>query len=179
MFSLKRFFFSAGRPSFRKDGFTLIELVVVMALIGIMMFVTIPNFQHLLTDDMRETSQWILLQVPKFKAKAIAKNQQYELHADMENRRLWFSNSGMSDDEMRSAMEQGFQLSDSVQIVDVLYPDDESFNGGDALICFYPKGYSDKAVLHLEKDNGDRRSFLFEPFLTQIDMTEGYVDFED
>lgn len=179
MFSLKRFSSSAGRPNFRKDGFTLIELVVVMTLISIMVFVTIPNFQHLLTDNMRETSQWILLQVPKFKAKATSENQLYTLHVDMDNHILWFSCSGMSDYELHSAMEQGFQIDDSIRVVDVLYSNEESYNGGDALISFYPKGYSDKAILHFEKDNGDRLSFLFEPFLSQIDMVEGYVDFED
>ena len=176
---LKRFSTLSGMPYLRRDGFTLIELVVIMALIGIMLFVAIPNFQHLLSNDTRKTSQWILLQVPKFKSLAVSENQIYALHADMDKQRLWFSNSWMSEDELSSAEDEGLALSDSIEIIDVLYSNEEGFDGGDALICFYPKGYSDRAILHLEEKDGDRLSFIFEPFLNQIDMIEGYVDFED
>lgn len=179
MFSLNRFSSLTGTPDIGRAGFTLIELVVVMALIGIMLTVTIPNFQHLLTDDTRTTSQWILLQVPKYKALAVSENRVYALHADMEERRLWFSGDGMSDGELTGATDQGLQMSESIEIMDVLYSNEERIDGGDALINFYPNGYSDKAILHLEEDGGDRLSFLFEPFLNQVDMTDGYVDFED
>lgn len=179
MFSSKRLLPSSCKPCFGRDGFTLIEIVVVMALISIMLFVAVPNFQHLLTNDTRKASQWILLQVPKYKSLATTENQVYALHVDMDKQRLWFSNSWMPDEDQTAAMEQGFQFGDSIRIIDVLYSNEEGFNGGDALICFYPKGYSDRAILHLEEKDGDRLSFLFEPFLNQIDMTEGYVDFED
>lgn len=167
------------QPRLGENGFTLIELVVVMALIGIMLFVAVPNFQHLLTNDTRKTAQWILLQVPKYKSLAASENLVYALHADMESQRIWFSNSLMSDDDELAAMQEGLELSKSIRILDVLYSAEEGANAGDAVICFYPKGYSDRAILHLEEKDGDRISFLFEPFLNQIDMTEGYVDFED
>jgi prepilin-type N-terminal cleavage/methylation domain-containing protein len=179
MSSLKPFSSSTVNIKERRNGFTLIELVVVMALVGIMLFFTIPNFAHLLTDDSRMASQWILLQVPKFRGQAASENQLYFLHVDMDNHRLWFSNSGMSDEEASQAMEQGFQLSDDIRILDVLYGEDEFANAGEAFICFYPKGYSDKAILHLEKKNGDRLSFVFEPFLNQVEMIDGYAGFED
>lgn len=163
----------------RKNGFTLIELVVVIALVGIMLFFTIPNFGHLFSDDLRKTSQWILLQVPKYKGRAVSESRPYYLHVDMDNHRLWFSNSGMSEEEQNQAMEQGFQFSDEIRILDILYSEDEFANAGEAFIGFYPKGYSDKAILHLEKENGDRLSFLFEPFLNQVEMIDGYIGFED
>lgn len=179
MISSNRSLRLSARPHFGEAGFTLIEIVVVMALIGIMLFIVVPNFQHLLTNDTRKVSQWILLQVPKQKSLAVTENQIYALHVDMDNNRLWFSNSFMSDDDQLAAMEQGLKLGNKIRIVDVLYSNEEGFNGGEAIICFYPKGYSDRAILHLEEKDGDRLSFLFEPFLNQVDMTDGYVDFED
>jgi prepilin-type N-terminal cleavage/methylation domain-containing protein len=180
MIPLKPFFpFPVVDTRGRRNGFTLIELVVVMALVGIMLFFTIPNFGHLLTDDLRKTSQWILLQVPKYRSRAVSENQPYFLHVDMDNHRLWFSNSLMSEEEQNLAMEQGFQLADDIRILDILYREDEFANAGEAFIGFYPKGYSDKAILHLEKEDGDRLSFLFEPFLNQVEMNDGYIGFKD
>jgi prepilin-type N-terminal cleavage/methylation domain-containing protein len=162
----------------RRNGFTLIELVVVIALIGIMLFFTIPNFGHLFSDDLRKTSQWILLQVPKYRGRAVSENQPYFLHADMDNHRLWFSSSLMTEEEQDLAMEQGLQLVDEIRILDIIYSEDEYANAGETFIGFYPKGYSDKAILHLENENGDRLSFLFEPFLNQVEMIDGYIGFE-
>lgn len=179
MFPLKPFPFSIGCPNRGRGGFTLIELVVVMALVGIMLLIAVPNFQHLLTDDSRKASQWILLQVPKFKARAISEHQVYFLHVDMDRQRLWFSNGSMSDDEQALAMEEGFQLSDTVRIVEILFASEGGFNAGEAIISFYPKGYSDKAIVHMEGKDEERLSFVFEPFLNQVAMTEGYVGFED
>jgi prepilin-type N-terminal cleavage/methylation domain-containing protein len=179
MLSLNRSLPLSVKPHFEGDGFTLIEIVVVMALIGIMLFIVVPNFQHLLTNDTRKASQWILLQVPKQKSQAVSENQVYALHVDIDKNRLWFSNSFMSDEDQLAAMEQGLKLGDKIRILDVLYSNEEGINGGETLIFFYPKGYSDRAILHLEEKDGDRLSFLFEPFLNQVGMTDGYVDFED
>ena len=173
-----RFFFPPPEKGTRSNGFTLIELVVVIALIGIMLFVAVPNFQDLFNDDTRKTSQWILLQVPKHRALAVSETRTYALHLDMAEQRLWFSHMDMSDEELQSAEDRGLELDDSVRLLDVAYSYGDSSNSGEALILFFPKGYSDKAIVHMEGEDSDRLSFVFEPFLTQVEMIEGYADFE-
>ena len=173
-----RFFLLSPETNNRSNGFTLIELVVVIALIGIMLFVAVPNFQHLFTDETRKTSQWILLQVPKHRALAVSETRTYTLHVDMAEQRLWFSNMDMSDEELPSAMSRGLQLKESVRLLDVAYSYGDSINSGEAQILFSPKGYSDKAIIHMEGETGAERSFVFEPFLTQVEIIEGYADFE-
>jgi prepilin-type N-terminal cleavage/methylation domain-containing protein len=162
----------------RSNGFTLIELVVVIALIGIILFVTVPNFQHLFSDETRKTSQWILLQVPKHRALAVSETRIHTLHVDMAEQRLWFSNMDMSDEELSSAMTRGLELDDSVRLLDVAYSYGDSVNSGEAQILFFPKGYSDKAIIHMEGENGDQCSFIIEPFLSKVEIIEGYADFE-
>ena len=96
------------RVGFR--GFTLIELVVVMALIAIMMALAIPNLQHILTDDTRKASQWILVQVPRLKSRAVSEGKIYTLHADMDGNMLWISNDGMSDEELSQAKKRDLRF---------------------------------------------------------------------
>jgi prepilin-type N-terminal cleavage/methylation domain-containing protein len=160
-------------------GFTLIELIVVMALIGIMTFMAIPGFQHILTDDTRKASQWILVEVPRLKARAVSEMKVYALHADMDDNLFWISSGELSDDDMNLAKKRGRPLSDDIFLLDVEYPDGETVDSGEAVIHFYPKGYSDKVIIHLENNDGSRRSFLIEPFLSQVEMKEEYVDFEE
>lgn len=175
----RRFYVPSEEGFLGIRGFTLIELVVVMALLGIMLFVAIPNFQHILTDDTRKVSQWILVQVPRLKAQAASDMKVYALHADMEESLLWVSNVTMSDDEIDLARKQGRPLSDDSFLLDVAYANGDTIDSGDAVIYFYPKGYSDKVIIHMEDDSGSQRSFLIEPFLSQVDMKEEYVDFEE
>ena len=160
-------------------GFTLIELVVVMALIGTMLFVALPNFQHLIADETRKTSQWILLQVPKYRTLAVSKTQTCTLHVDMSDQRLWFSSSLMTEEELLEATEKGLKLDNPPRLLDVTYSYGDIINSGEAIINFYSKDYCDKAILHMESEDGDPVSFIFEPFLTQVLLEEGYVDFEE
>jgi prepilin-type N-terminal cleavage/methylation domain-containing protein len=159
-------------------GFTLIELIVVIALFGIVMLTAVPNVRHLLTDETRKVSQWILLQVPLLKTRAMSEKTMYTLHADMDDNTIWISHGYMTEDEMAAAKDYGRFLGDSVYLLDVEYDNGDVVDAGDAAIRFYPKGYSDRVILHLEEDSGDRRSFFIEPFLRQVDIAEGYVEFE-
>lgn len=166
-----------GRVDIR--GFTLIELVVVMALVGIMMFVAIPGFQHILTDDTRKASQWILMQAPRLKARAVSEKKIYTLHVDMDDNLLWVSSGIMPDDDMSQARKNGRPLTGDSVLLDVAYADGETVDSGEAEIHFYPGGFSDKAIIHMEDENGSRRSFIIEPFLSQVELREEYVDFEE
>ena len=161
-------------------GFTLIELVVVMALLGIMLFMTLPSFQHILTDDTRKASQWILVQVPRLKARAVTERTVYVLHIDLDENLLWVSNGALpTDDDMGVEKKQEKAFSEDSVLIDVAYPGGETIDSGEADIYFYPKGYSDKAVIHMEDDEGDFRSFLIEPFLSWVEMKEEYVELEE
>ena len=52
----------------RIKGFTLIELIVVIALISIMLFLAIPKFQSdIFTDSTKKVSRWIIYKVPALK----------------------------------------------------------------------------------------------------------------
>lgn len=133
----------------------------------------------MLSNDTRKTCQWILLKVPEYRNRAVSENQTYILHADMANKLLWFSGSNMTDEQLETAMSQGYSLSDAFFIADVTYAGDESINSGDAPVILYPKGYSSNAILHMEDSGGENFSFIFEPFLNQVELVNGYADFED
>jgi len=161
-------------------GYTLIELVVVMALISIMFFFAMPRFQdNMLTDQVRKTSRWVITQTRHIKQRAVREKKDYVLHVDMDAEKLWVSTLDMEEEALQKAEEDAFQLSEDVEIMDVEFPIKGKLASGQADIYFYAKGYSDKALIHMQEDHDRQVSFLIEPFLPQTKYIEGYSEFGD
>lgn len=162
-----------------KQGFTLFELMAVIAVISISLFFAIPKFQEIaLPDDSKKLSRWILLTVPALKQKALQDQTTYILHADMEEGGFWISHEGMSEEQLAEARKSPvYPLSDDIRIRGVRYPVRGMVSIGDAEIRFHKRGYSDKVMLYI-KDGDKEISFLIEPFLSKVRRYDGYADFE-
>ena len=164
----------------RIKGFTLIELVVVVALISIMLFLAIPRFQSdFLTNSSKKVSRWILYKVPSLKENAFRNQKRYVLHVGIDSEKMWITHDGMSDEELQDAEMDAFKIPGDITVQDVEFPDEQIISGGRADIYFYEKGYSDKAIIHMVNDDDRRLSFLIEPFLPRVYVYNTYVRFED
>ncbi len=164
----------------KKDtsGFTLIELMVVIALITIMFSITIPRFsQSYFSDSTRKASSWIILNVKMLKEKAFQDQQRYILHVDIDTDKLWVSIDAMEEEDLLKAEQNAYTLSGGDRIVDVEFPVHGSMSYGTAEICFYPKGYSDKAIIHIADDSNDQKSLIIEPFLNKVKLIDDYIRF--
>ena len=159
----------------RNRGFTLIEIITVLALISLTLLITIPRIPDgLFTDETKKTARWIIAKVQVLKDRAAREQKRYTLNIDLSSRRFWISHDGMSPDERQVAEKKGFKLPASMKIRDVEYPNDKIVSFGQTVIFFYPKGYSDQAVIHLE--NGEKQlSIRIEPFLSTVKLFEEYV----
>jgi len=84
----------------RNDGFTLIELIVVISLIGLMLFFSLPRLQNNpFFDDSKKSSRWLIGKVQALKESAIRNQKQYTLHFDLDSGRIWETNESMSQEE--------------------------------------------------------------------------------
>ena len=161
-------------------GYTLIELVVVMALISIMFFFAMPRFrENVLTDQVRKTSRWVITQTRHLKQQSIREKKDYILHVDMDSHKLWISDPDMEEAALEKAEDEAFQLPEDVEVIDVEFPVRGKISTGQADIYFYAKGYSDKALIHIQQDSERQVSFLIEPFLPQTKYIEDYAEFDN
>lgn len=164
----------------RIKGFTLIELIVVISLISIMLFFAIPRFQRsVLSDSTKDVSRWILLKIPYLKERAAREQKKYILHVSLESNKLWITHEAMPEEALQSAETNGYELPEDIKLLDVEYPDQEKLSAGQADIYFNEKGYSDKAIIHLENDDSEKLSFLIEPFLLRVRLYNRYAEFGD
>lgn len=160
------------------QGYTLIELVVVIALISTMLFFAMPRFRNnVLTDQVRKTSRWIITQTRHLKQQSIREKRDYILHVDMDADKFWISTPDMEEEALEKAENEAYRLSEDLMILDVEFPGRGKISSGQADIYFYAKGYSDKALIHLQHDDDRQASFLIEPFLPQPKYSEDYSDF--
>jgi prepilin-type N-terminal cleavage/methylation domain-containing protein len=164
----------------RNSGYTLIELIVVISLIGLLLFIAVPRLRHtVMTDDTQVVARWIAANVQALKHKTVQNHRGYSLHIDLDSRKMWITDTSMSPDELEAASRNAFLLPNGMKITDVVFPDEEVTAAGTANIRFYEKGYSDMAVIHVDGGGGRQQSFLVEPFLPNVKIFAKHVGFEN
>jgi len=168
------FFFQ--KSSTRDRGFTLIELIVVLVVIGIMLSITIPKFrQALVSDSLDTTSLRLIGLVQDLREKAIRGQVSYALHFDIPHNSIWFVASDASEEEQETAKEKAYELPDDIRIEDIWSWRNGTFYD-DAAILISRKGYIEQAIIHLESDDGREISLELTPFLGSVKIHEGYVE---
>ncbi len=164
----------------RPLGFTLIELIVVTALISIMLTFAIPRFHNVLVSDSTgKTSRWIIGTTKALRESAMRHQKRYVLHIDMEAETLWTSDESMTEEAILQAASTGFKLPDDVRLVDIEFPVNGKVSTGRADIYFYPQAYSDQALIHIENEDFTSLTYSIEPFLSEIVIYETYKSYHD
>lgn len=162
-----------------QDGFTLIELIVVISLMGLMLFFTLPRLgENPFLDGSKQSSRWLIGKVQTLKESAIRKQKQHSLHFDLDSGLIWETNESMSIEDIEdAALNSSYSLPDDLRIIDIEYAQKGKVDSGQAEITFYKAGYTDKAMVHMQEDD-TYMSFLIEPFLTHVQFFEEYVGFD-
>ena len=169
----------SGQTSGRNSGFTLIELIVVIALLSIMLAFALPRFEgSMLTNNNKKVIRWFINQVQILKQNSLKNRKIYTLNISPDAGKMWISDESMTEEALEAASQNGFSMPDNITITGVLYPDGKKISFGNAEIRFYKTGYSDKVIIHIEDDDNNPTSLLIEPFLPNIKVYEEYVDFE-
>lgn len=157
-----------------EQAFTLIEMVVVTALIAIMLMVAIPRLDGgFFSDSDGETARYIIATVSHLKEKAVIEQKTYLLNVSPDIQRFWVTVDGMAETDASKARDEGYRLPRGIRIDHVAFSSDERISSGTIPIGFYPQGYSDKAVIRLRTNDGERLSFFIEPFLAGVEMVKG------
>jgi prepilin-type N-terminal cleavage/methylation domain-containing protein len=160
-------------------GFTLLELIVVISLLGIMLVLTVPRFHEtLLLDERKTNSRWIIGKIQSLKEAAVRNQKRYILHIDLDSERFWETDESMSPEAIENAAVNADALPSGLKITDIEYPIHGKINSGQAEIAFYKNGFSDKVFIHVQ-DGETHISYLIEPFLSEVSRYETYIGFEN
>ncbi len=161
---------------FNRAGYTLLELIVVIVLLGLIFGLTAPKFmQGLLTDSLNATSLRFIGLIQDLREQAIRGQEPYTLHIDIRANKVWAFASSASEEEQEKARKRAYQLPPDVEIQDIW-----SWTGGkhydEAIIRFSKKGYVEQSVIHLKSEDDREISLELYPFLGTIKIHDGYVE---
>ena len=85
-----------------ESGFTLLELIVVITLLGIMLVFTIPRFHDsLFLDQDKKAARWIIGKVRALKEASIRNQTNVTLHIDLDTQQYWETNESMAAEDMQ------------------------------------------------------------------------------
>jgi prepilin-type N-terminal cleavage/methylation domain-containing protein len=163
----------------RQAGYTLLELIVVMALIGIVFFFAVPRFEgSLFFDDAKQSSRWLIGKLQALREEALRTHRRHFLHVDFETNRLWQTSEAMTSEEIDLAIRRAQRLPGGALVMSVEFPGLERIQSGRTEIRFFGDGHTDRVLIHLRQ--GDAfASFLLEPFLSHVKMFDAFVSFDD
>ncbi|MGB5685269.1 MAG: prepilin-type N-terminal cleavage/methylation domain-containing protein [Candidatus Electrothrix sp.] len=169
-----------------QKGFTLIELIIVMVLISLITSFALPQIQaNLYTNELSATAQRFVGLVTEAGQQARTQHVVLSLRFDAEAKAfsvvpLTFRPKTESSEGDKTYLRA--QLEDSVILAGIETQDEDeetSIDTGDTGIFFTTKGYTRKAVIHFEGDNGDQVSVILSPFLGVARILEGHVSLVD
>lgn len=163
-----------GRPSPR-SGFTLLELIVVCALIGMLLVAAVPGFrQAVVQDELRSDSRKLIGYIRGVREKTMRDQQPRLLIFDFSENRVFYQPETAGDDkEQESPI---LKLTQEVSLRDLWTKSGGKKDAGRVEVRVSRQGYMDRSVVHLENRDGDGVSLLLFPFSTDIEVRDGYYE---
>ncbi len=159
-----------------EEGYTLIEISVVIVLIGVILLMAIPRVQDTLTSDrMRSAVRNLSGTARELKANAVREQVDHYLHLDLDRRVLWSTRDDMTAETRTIRRSRARSLPSGVRIVDVALADEGKKNQGEVIIRFFSQGYVQPAAIHLTDDERTM-TLIFQPFLSTFEVQDKYVD---
>jgi prepilin-type N-terminal cleavage/methylation domain-containing protein len=162
------------------QGFTLIELTVVILLTGFMLMITLPRLQNIaFSDNLKNTLRTLTSMINELRYQAIRENQEYYLNFDFGTKKFWTDSSYLTEEQRTLAKKNSVALPSSINVVDITFKDGEVLTAGQVSIGVNKDGYVDPAVIHLGSDDGRQFTFVLRPFLASVNILKDYVKISD
>ncbi len=160
------------------EGFTLLELIVVICLMGIVAAFAFPRFSSTFFRDKKEiTINQLHLNVVKLKKEAPIQGQTLMMCFAEGSGTVSIKAAARSPVSGETTAIAEFLLPDGMTVDTIEFSPGTAPHG--PCIRFHKKGYSDPAIIHLSDSDGRRFSLVIPKFLHRVDYHEGDIRFDD
>lgn len=176
----------AGRHADSRSGFTLIELIVVITILGILAAVVMPTIGNISPKyRLRAAARTVGSQIGWTRSMAGATGETYAMRYDLEAGSFWsILPPGKDDDpeldiDEREALE-ALDLPDHIAIAEVRYPNgDKEERTGIAQVIFDPHGNDGSHIVILVNEEETKISVKFSSLIGAVDFFAGEAEFEE
>ena len=169
-----------GRASIHHEGFTLLELIVVMVLIAITVTLTVPKISNFLyTDQLKVTVRKLVGLINQSSQLAQRQQAPYLLRFIEGERRFVVEPELKKEKEgyaaTKEGKERGLHLAESVQVKDLWSWYGGTRTAAEFVIRFTKNGYVEPTVIHLREAGGQEISVVLSPFLGKVQVVDRYI----
>ena len=157
-------------------GYTLIEMAVVILLVGILVGVSIPRVRDTVAgDSLKKASRTLIILSRELRNDAVREQVDYELHVDMDGRKLWRCPVDTTAEKRVEVRRQAFALPEGIRFRDIqLYGAGKQLRG-EVVMRFSRGGYMQPAVIHLAYGEKNM-TLIFGPFIPRVQVQDEYID---
>lgn len=164
----------------QQQGFTLLELLVVILIIGAFFFIAVPKFQDMTQVNLKSASRNLTATIKYLYNEAAFKKNIYRLTFDVENGEYWVE--FLNDDEFVLSQDSAqirHKLPNGIYFKDIVTErtlernplDDEK-----EYILFLPTGFVEPAVIHIYTDDEQYYTLATKPYTGGTKVYDEYVD---
>jgi general secretion pathway protein H len=167
-----------SRPlSLGLTGFTLVELLVVIILVGVIVVLAVPSTRDVLTgDSLKKASRQFIAMERKLRGDAVRDQIDYILCIDLPNSAYWVVTSDMTPEKQDEIKKNPKHLPADVVVADIVDESNKKKFDGEARIVFRKNNICSPAIIHLAYEE-DSMTIVINPFLGVTDIFDKYVDF--
>lgn len=159
-----------------KHGFTLVELLVVIALIGIILILAVPVTRDALTvGKLQKASRQFIGLERKLRVEAVRDQVDYILMLDIAGASCYVITSDMTPEKLKEVQANAKKLPSGVAILDVINRKSEKIANGIVKIKFGKNNICTPLILHLAEEE-ERMTLVVNPFLGVTAVYEQYVE---
>ena len=160
----------------KSSGFTLLELLVVIVLMGVILALAVPSTRDVLTgDNLKKASRQLMGMEKKLRVEAVRDQIDYILSLDLLNAAYWVVASDMTSEKQDEIKKRPQHLPSGVVILDIVGENNKKQSADEARIKFGKKNICFPAVIHLAYEE-NRMTMVINPFLGVTDVYDKYVD---
>lgn len=182
------------RPARDNSGFTLIEIVVVIAIVALMFMIAAPRITRVFSSQRENFAIFTGMIVRTFDDAFLHNRTNYlTVHLQspdpedtLGQKEVFSRHNGISvlnitdgefvESKLRSLKFKEF--SDSFLIEEVLLSTGEKITNGNVLIPFYPQGYSDNVIIHIMVNGDQQWSIRIVKHMKEPKVIEGWITHE-
>jgi general secretion pathway protein H len=161
-------------------GFTLLELVVVIAIISVIMMLAIPRLPSSNASDLRNSARTLAATLRYLGENSVTARIQYRMHLNVRDSEITIAKR--TGDGGEAPPDDTFLnkrlLAEGITIGDVLTPRLGTVKEGEVLLDFGPGGMADFLTIHLRKSAGAQYTVIAFPGNGKIKVYEGYQEAE-
>jgi prepilin-type N-terminal cleavage/methylation domain-containing protein len=159
-----------------QTGFTLIELMLVIMVVGVILFLAVPAIRDVLTTDkLKKASRQVIGLERQLRVDAVRDQLDYILNIDLPSSSFWVTTPDMTPEKLDEVKKNSKHLPEGVTIADIVDADNKKLSDGEIKIKFGKSNACQPAVIHLA-DKENKMTLVINPFLGIIGIYDKYVD---